>query len=92
MFSAVQGVIIAPLSFTQANRLVVLWERKGGLINNCIFAPNFEDSGRTWWLIDARSALAFHNFDIADSGRGEHIAAIRVSSRFLAALGVEPEV
>jgi hypothetical protein len=73
-------VIIAPLSFTQANRLLVLWERKGCLFSNCIFAPNFEDSGRTWRLTDAQSALAFHNFDIADSGRVEHLAAIRVSS------------
>ena len=38
------------------------------------------------------SALAFHNFDLTAPGRAEHLVGIRVSSGFLATLGIMPVI
>ena len=43
MFSVVQGVILAPLPFPQANRLVFLWEKRPGVPQLDVSYPNFED-------------------------------------------------
>jgi hypothetical protein len=43
MFSVVQGVILAPLPFPQANRLLFLWENRPGVPQLDVSYPNFED-------------------------------------------------
>jgi predicted permease len=92
MFSIVQGVILAPLPFPQANRLVFLWEKRLGGHQLDVSYPNFEDWRRTSRSSDAMSALVFHNFDLTAPGRAEHLMGIRASSGFLSTLGVRPAV
>jgi len=90
MFSIVQGVILAPLPFPQADRLVFLWEERPGGHQLSVSYPNFEDWRRTSRSSDAMSALVFHNFDLTAPGRAEHLMGIRASSGFLATLGIKP--
>jgi predicted permease len=92
MFSVVQGVILAPLPFPQANRLVFLWEKRPGVPQLDVSYPNFKDWERTSRSFDAMSALTFHNFDLTAPGRAEHLMGIRASSGLLRTLGVKPAI
>ncbi|WP_433963526.1 ABC transporter permease [Tunturiibacter psychrotolerans] len=92
MFSIVQGLVLAPLPFPNADRLVFLWQNRPGIPQLAVSYPNFEDWERTSRSFDGMSAVTFHNFDLTAPGRAAHILGIRASSRFLATLGVEPVI
>ncbi len=92
MFSVVQGIILAPLPFPNANRLVFLWQNRPGVPQLDPSYPNFEDWERTSRSFDRMSAVVFHNFDLTAPGRAEHLLGMRVSSSFLATLGVTPAI
>lgn len=89
MFSVVQGVILAPLPFPQADRLVFLWENRPGVRQLGVSYPNFEDWARTSRSFDTMAALVFHNFNLTSPGQAEHLMGIRASSGFLRTLGVQ---
>jgi hypothetical protein len=90
MFSVVQGVILAPLPFPEPDRLVFLWQNRPGVPQLEASYPNFEDWQRTSRSFSSMSAIAFHNFDLTSPGKAEHLMGIRVTSEFLATLGVKP--
>lgn len=92
MFSIVQGVILAPLPFPHADRLVFLWEKRPGVPQLDVSYPNFEDWQRTARSFDAMSALTFHNFDLTAPGSAEHLIGIKASSGLLKTLGVKPAI
>lgn len=92
MFSIVQGVILAPLPFPQPDRLVFLWQNRPGIPQLEASYPNFEDWEHTSRSFDSMSAIAFHNFDLTSPGKAEHLTGIRVTSAFLATLGVKPAI
>ena len=92
MFSVVQGVLLAPLPFPQANRLVFLWEKRPGVPQLYVSYPNFEDWAGTSRSFDAMSALVFHNFNLTSPGQAEHLVGIRASSGLLRTLGVKPAI
>ncbi|MFY9936373.1 MAG: ABC transporter permease [Silvibacterium sp.] len=92
MFSVVQGMILAPLPFPSADRLVLLWQNRRSVPQLEISYPNFEDWERRSQSFDRMCALAFHNFDLTAPGRAEHLVGIRVSSGFLATLGIMPVI
>jgi predicted permease len=92
MFSVVQGVILAPLPFPDSDRLVFLWQHRPGAPQLDASYPNFEDWVRTSRSFNSMSAIAFHNFDLTSPGKAEHLTGIRVSSAFLATLGVKPAI
>ena len=92
MFSVVQGVVLAPLPFPAPDRLVFLWQNRPGVPELDASYPNFEDWQRTSRSFSSMSAIAFHNFDLTAPGKAEHLTGIRVSSAFLAVLGVKPAI
>ena len=92
MFSVVEGVILAPLPFPRADRLIFLWENRPGVSQLEVSYPNFEDWERTSQSFDAMCALALHNFDLTAPGRAEHLIGIRATSGLLKILGVQPAV
>jgi putative ABC transport system permease protein len=92
MFSVVEGLMLAPLPFPQANRLVFLWETAPGTSQLDVSYPNFADWERTSRSFNHMSAVTFHNFDLTAPGRAEHLVGIRASSGFLATLGVKPAI
>ncbi len=92
MFSVVQGVILAPLPFPEPDRLVFLWQNRPGVPQLEASYPNFEDWQHTSRSFDSMSAIAFHNFDLTSPGKAEHLTGIRVTSPFLATLGVKPAI
>lgn len=90
MFSVVQGVVLAPLPFPEPDRLVFVWQNRAGVPQIEASFPNFEDWQRTSRSFDSMSAIRFHNFDLTSPGKAEHLMGIRVTSAFLATLGVKP--
>jgi predicted permease len=92
MFSVVQGVILAPLPFPQADRLVFLWQNRPGVSQLEASYPNFEDWERTSRSFDSMSAVTFHNFDLTGPGRAEHLRGIRASATFMATLGTRTAI
>ena len=92
MFSVVQGVILAPLPFPQADHLVFLWENRPGVPQLDVSYPNFEDWRRTSQSFESMSALTIHNFDLTAPGKAEHFVGIRASSGLLTTLGVKPAI
>jgi predicted permease len=92
MFSVVDGLLLAPLPFPQASRLVFLWQTGPGIPQLDVSYPNFEDWEHTSRSFDRMSAVTFHNFDLTAPGRAEHLLGIRASSGLLATLGVKPVI
>ena len=92
MFSVVQGVLLAPLPFPQADRLTFLWQNRAGVPQLEASYPNFQDWERTSRSFVSMSAITFHNFDLAAPGRAEHLVGIRATSALLATLGVTPAI
>lgn len=92
MFSVVEGLLLAPLPFPEASRLVFLWQTRPGVPQLDVSYPNFEDWGLSSRSFARMSAVTFHNFDLTAPGRAEHLLGIRASSGFLATLGVKPVI
>ena len=92
MFSVVQGVLLAPLPFPEADRLTFLWQNRAGVPQLEASYPNFQDWERTSRSFVSMSAITFHNFDLAAPGRAEHLVGIRATSALLATLGVTPAI
>jgi hypothetical protein len=92
MFSVVQGVLLAPLPFPQADRLTFLWQSRPGVPQLEASYPNFQDWERTSRSFVSMSAITFHNFNLAAPGRAEHLMGMRATSALLATLGVKPTI
>lgn len=92
MFSVVQGVLLAPLPFPQADRLAFLWQNRPGGRHLDVSYPNFEDWQRRSRSFNSMAAVTVHNFDLAAPGRAEHLIGIRGSSALLATLGIKPAI
>jgi predicted permease len=93
MFSVVEGVVLAPLSYLQPDRLVMVLESNLRFPQDAISYPNFLD-----WKRSARSfqqmavVMLDQGFDLTGPGTPEHLAGDEISSGFLATLGVEPSL
>jgi predicted permease len=92
MFSVVHGVILAPLPFPKADRLVFLWEKRPGVPKLSVSYPNFQDWERASRSFESMSALTFHGYDLTAPGRAEHLMGIRASFGLLRTLGVRPAI
>ena len=90
MFSVVDGVLLAPLPYSQPDRLVVVWE------NNLHFKhtvwpsyPNFQDWQRSVGSFQQLAALRWQDYDLTSPGTPEHALGENVSADFFTTLGVE---
>jgi predicted permease len=92
MFSVVEGVILAPLPFPHSDRLAFVWQNRPGVPQLDASYPNFEDWQHSVRSFASLSAVSFHSFELTSPGRAEHLTGIRVSSTFLATLGLEPAI
>jgi predicted permease len=91
IFSVVQGVLLAPLPYSEPERLVLVWQYNLTLKHAIsVSYPDFLD-----WQHDARSFQQMAAFDSQDRdltspGTPEHLAGKEISSGFLSILGVKP--
>jgi hypothetical protein len=91
IFSVVQGVLLAPLPYSEPERLVFVWQ------NNLTLKHIISDSYPDFldWQRNARSfrqmtAFDWQDRDLTSPGTPEHINGKLISSGFFGTLGVEP--
>ncbi len=90
IFSMVQGVVFAPLSFSNPDRLVTVWENNLTLKHAMsASAPDFRDWKRTATSFQQIAAFTRQSFDLTSPGSAEHLAGKEISSDFFGTLGTK---
>jgi predicted permease len=90
IFSVVNGVLLNPLPYPQANRLVVLFHHKPNFVNGSISYLNFLDWQRDNRSFEAMAAYRFGSAKLTGSGEPENLTGRMVSAGFFEILGVNP--
>jgi predicted permease len=92
IFSVVNGLLLRPLPYQDAERLVILWNRSPGIgIAEDWFstAQYFDIKNGHQGLEDVAIAIGA-NWNLTGDGEPERIGTLRVSSNLLPMLGVRP--
>jgi predicted permease len=90
VFSIVNGVLLNPLPFPQADQLVALGENKANFENGSISYPNFRDWQKENRSFSSMAVSRVFSFNLIGAGEPEQIDGDLVSSDFFAILGVKP--
>ncbi len=89
IFSAVEGVVLAPLQYRDADRVVMILESNLRFPKDAISYPNFQDWQRTARSFQQMSAIMVQQgFDLTAPGTPEHMDGNRISAGFFGTLGV----
>jgi predicted permease len=89
IFSVVQGVLLAPLPYSEPDRLVMVLLDNFRLHSSTYLSyRDFLDWERAAPPFEKMSAFAQHSFDLSSPGNPEHFEGREVSSEFFNTLGV----
>ena len=89
IFSVVNGVLISPLPFPNAPRLVSIFQDKPDFPRGSISYPNFLDWQRANHSFEALAAYRWADGSITGSGQAEEVKGQHVSATFFPILGVK---
>ncbi len=92
IFSVAYAVLVRPLPYPEADRLVTVWETMPGNDTRLVAPGNYLD-----WHAEAKSfaALAAYSgteVNVAGAGEAERVPGLTVSGEFFQMLGVDAEV
>src|SRR5579871_3621791 len=90
IFSVVYGVLLNPLPYQDAARLIVLNETNLRVGNVSVSYPNFLDWRAQSRTFSAMSAIHDVAFNLSGVDQPENIQGLAVSTNFLSMLGVHP--
>ena len=90
VFSVVNGVLLNPLPFPQADQLVALGENKVNFENGSISYPNFYDWQKDNRSFSSMAVSRIFSFNLIGAGEAEQVDGDLVSSDFFSILGVKP--
>jgi predicted permease len=90
IFSVVNAVLLNPLPFPNASRIVSLFEATPNFPRGSISYPNFLDWQRDNRAFEAIAAFRWTDGAITGVGEAEEVQARRVSATFFPILGVNP--
>jgi len=90
IFSVVNGVLLNPLPFRDASRIVSMFEATPNFFKGSISYPNFVDWQRDNRSFEAMAAYRSTDGSITGVGQPENVQAERVSANFFPILGVNP--
>jgi predicted permease len=90
IFSVVNGVLLNPLPFHDASRIVSMFEETRNFPKGSISYPNFLDWQRDNRSFAAMAAFRWTDGSITGVGQPENVQARRVSATFFPILGVNP--
>ncbi len=91
IFSVINGVLISPLPFPQADRLVNLFHNKQNFEKGSISYPNFEDWRRDNQSFEAMAAYRESGgMTLTGAGEAEDLKGEMISAGFFEILGVRP--
>ena len=90
IFSALQGVVLAPLPYREPDRLTMVLLHNRSLKHDTELSyPDFLDWQRNARSFEQMAAFMPLGFDLTNPGRPEHINGDEVSSGFFSTLGVK---
>jgi predicted permease len=90
VFSIVNGVLLNPLPFPQADQLVGLHESKPNFDNGSISYPNFLDWRKNNHSFSWMAVSRGFSFTVTGKGDAEQVNADFISSGYFSLLGVHP--
>jgi predicted permease len=90
IFSVVNGVLLNPLPFHNARRIVSMFEETQNFAKGSISYPNFLDWQRDNRSFEAMAGYRHTDGSITGVGQPENVQAERVSANFFPILGVNP--
>jgi hypothetical protein len=92
IFSVVNAVLLRPLPFAHADRLVLIWatNTKSGDTTDVASYPDFEDWRTQSRSFDAMAAFTTRGMTIAGPDGAEPVSAVQITPGFFEALGVSP--
>jgi putative ABC transport system permease protein len=92
IFSVVHGVLLRPLPYPGADRLVAIWEvnHRGGFSR--LADPNFADFRRQNRTLDAMARYWFATVSVSGTEEPTRTRAAFVSRDFFTVLGVQPTI
>jgi predicted permease len=90
IFSLVNGVLLKPLPYADADRLVLVWERNLaiGKQRDPVAPLNYQDWRSQNTVFDELGAYRFREFALSEVGDPEQLQALSVSSGVFRVLGV----
>ena len=94
IFSVVNAVLLKPLPYADAERLVVVWERNTaiGKDRDLVAPPNYLDWKSRNAVFEHLGAYRYGGFSLTGSGEPESIIAVTLSSSLFRALGVDAAI
>lgn len=92
LFSVVNGVLLKPLQYRDADRLVWVWSARKEVIRAFFSIPNFQDTREQNQTLDQMFGLAHWGVNMIGSGDAERLQGMRMSGGAFAAFGVQPEL
>jgi putative ABC transport system permease protein len=92
IFSVVNAVLLRPLPYRDADRLVIVWEQNlpRGWHNNVVSAANFDDWRRQNTVFSDMAAVDPTSFNLTGAGEPMEIDGERVTANLFGLLGVMP--
>jgi predicted permease len=94
IFSAVDAILLRPLPYSDADRLVKIWEKRPreGVFNNVVAPADFVDWAKMSSAFEAMAAFMAVTVDLTGAGEPVRLFAAGVSPAFFDILRVSPVV
>ena len=92
LFSVINGVLLNPLPYPQADRLIALYSKTADFSRSSISYPNFLDWQRENKSFALLAAYRGDSLNLTGQGEAERLRTAMVSSTFFPVLGVNPAV
>jgi len=92
LFSLVNGILLSPLRFPEADRLVTLYQHKPAFEYGSISYPNFQDWQRDNQSFQSIAGFRDDDFSLTGLGEPQRINGVMVSANFFPTLGVNPVI
>ncbi len=90
VFSVTDFVLIRPLPFPRADRLVILWERHPGYGRMELSPANYRDWKHSATAFSRMAAFTFTSANLTGAGEPRRLQGTEVAADFLPTLGVQP--
>ena len=90
LFSVVNGVVLSPLPYPQADRLYALYSRVANFQESSISYPNFLDWQRDNHSFEDMAAYRSESYNMTGAGQPERLRGEMISADFFSILGVKP--
>ena len=92
IFSVVNAVLLRPLPYRNADRLVMVWQQNAhrGWFQNNVSGANFLDWKKQNHVFTDIAAFESNSFNLSGDSRPEEVAGERTTTNLLSMLGVQP--